>query len=160
MNTLSCREGLRVAVEKTKLSDNALRIYVYMITNKKRMVGPREIQRAMGFSSPSSATFHLRKLVEMGLVQEERGEYYIDTIKRVGILSNFFIIKRILIPKDLIYFVIVFTFTLIDTLYVLHPLDLIKGLALFPMIFATIIFFFNAIKEINLLTDLITYKKY
>jgi len=148
-----------MSYEKTKISDNALRIYVYMITNKKRMVGPREIQRAMGFSSPSSATFHLRKLVELGLIHEDRGEYYIDTIKRVGILTNFFIIRRVLIPKDLIYFVIVFSFTLIDTVYFLSPLDLVRAIALFPMIFATVIFFLNAIREINLLTDLITYKR-
>ena len=148
-----------MSYEKIRLSDNALRIYVYMITNKKRMVGPREIQRAMGFSSPSSATFHLKKLVEMGLIQEDRGEYYIDTIKRVGILTNFFIIGRVLIPKDLIYFVIVFSFTLIDTVYFLSPLDIVGAIALFPMIFATVIFFLNAIREINLLTDLITYKR-
>ena len=148
-----------MAYEKTKLSDNALRIYVYMITNKKRVVGPREIQRAMGFSSPSSATFHLRKLVELGLIHEDRGEYYVDTIKRVGILTNFFIIGRVLVPKDLVYFVVVFSFTLVDMLYFLTPIDFVKALALFPMVFATVIFFLNAIREINLLTDLITYKR-
>ena len=150
--------GKIVGYEKARLSDNALRIYVYMITNKRRSVGPREIQKAMGFSSPSSATFHLRKLVELGLIQEDRGEYYIDTVRRIGILSNFFIIRRILIPKDLIYFIIVFAFTTVDSLYFLNPLDFIKALAMFPLVFATVIFFFNAIQEINLLTDLITYK--
>ena len=132
------------------LSENAFKTYVYLITRKDHCAGPREVQRALGFSSPSSALFHLNKLVERGLVREERGIYYINDIKKIGPLRNFFIIRNKLIPKDLIYFLIIFEFTIFDTFVLLNPDEIIEFLALFPLFAAMVLFLINGFHELLL----------
>src|SRR5207237_2937021 len=64
----------------------------------------RDIQRAMNFSSPSSALFHLQKLESTGLVQKDDvGDYRIKTHVRVSLIRNFLIIKGTLIPRHVFY---------------------------------------------------------
>ena len=101
-------------MSQKNLSENTLKIYVYIIIRGKKRVGPREVQRAMNFASPSSAIFHLKKLVENGLIEENRGEYYLNRVKRIGVLSNFYVIRRYLVPKDLVYLLLVGIFAFID----------------------------------------------
>src|SRR2546425_12011885 len=79
-------------------------IYVYIQSHAGDEVRLREVQHAMGFSSPSSALFHLQKLESAGLIQKDPlGNYRIKTRIRVGLMRNFLIIKGVLIPKHLLY---------------------------------------------------------
>ena len=55
----------RVASE---LKGNTLRVYWYLLRASKDFVGPREVQRKLGFSSPALAVYHLDKLNQLGLV--------------------------------------------------------------------------------------------
>jgi predicted transcriptional regulator len=53
---------------------NALKVYLYLLRH-----GPselRDVQRGVGLSSASLASYHLGKLSEVGfVVQDERGRY-------------------------------------------------------------------------------------
>src|SRR5438094_278330 len=91
-------------VTSVKLSETAMLIYVYIQSRSGDSVRLRDIQRAMNFSSPSSALFHLQKLESAGLVQKDNvGDYRIKTRVRVSLVRNFLIIKGALIPRHLFY---------------------------------------------------------
>src|SRR5207249_7793299 len=91
-------------VTSVKLSETAMLIYIYIQSRSGDSVRLRDIQRAMNFSSPSSALFHLQKLESAGLVQKDNvGDYRIKTRVRVSLVRNFLIIKGALIPRHLFY---------------------------------------------------------
>lgn len=85
--------------DKSQLSGTTLKIYAYLVS-RGEPVGPREITRALGLSSPSLAYYHLRKLEELGLV-EKRSEGYvaISSVRIEGFIS----LGRRLIPRLLFY---------------------------------------------------------
>ena len=60
--------------EKPQLSGTTLKVYAYLVS-RGEPVGPREITRALGLSSPSLAYYHLRKLEELGFVRRESEGY-------------------------------------------------------------------------------------
>jgi DNA-binding transcriptional ArsR family regulator len=48
------------------------------------------VQKALGFSSPSTAVFHLEKLVDLGLVEKRRdGQYQILRYEKFGLMKRF-----------------------------------------------------------------------
>lgn len=70
-------------------------------------VGVREVQRALGFSSPSIAVHHLEKLQDLGLVRKKgTGEYMLEEEVKVGILRFFTRMGRFLVPRYLFYSVL------------------------------------------------------
>ncbi len=52
-----------------ELKGNTLRVYLYVLKSAGN-VGVREVQRALGFSSPTLAVYHLDKLAELGLMEK------------------------------------------------------------------------------------------
>ena len=80
-----------------------LRIYWYMLS-KGDPSGVREIQRALGISSPSVAHHHLEKLREIGVVgQDEYGRYVLVKQVEVGILQGFSRVGRFMLPRFSFY---------------------------------------------------------
>jgi hypothetical protein len=70
-------------------------------------VGVREVQRALGFSSPSIAVHHLEKLQDLGLIEKRgTGEYVLEEEVKVGILRFFMHMGRFLVPRYLFYSVL------------------------------------------------------
>jgi hypothetical protein len=70
-------------------------------------VGIREVQRALGFSSPSIAVHHLEKLQDLGLIRKKgTGEYFLEEEVKVGILRFFTRMGRFLVPRYLFYSVL------------------------------------------------------
>ncbi len=57
------------------LGGTALRVYLVLV-KVGRPVGVRELQRMMGFKSPSTAKHHLDRLADMGLVVKDREGNY------------------------------------------------------------------------------------
>jgi len=58
-----------------EITGNALRVYLYLVTH-----GPselREIQRGLGLSTPSLASYHLSRLVEAGYATQDRDGRYV-----------------------------------------------------------------------------------
>ena len=71
----------------SELQGNTLRVYWYLINSSRASVGPRDVQRKMGFSSSNLAVYHLDKLVELGIVEKVSGEYHVTRIVDVGVLK-------------------------------------------------------------------------
>ena len=85
--------------EKDVLRGKTLQVYRFII----RKNGParvREIQRSLGFSSPSLVLYHLKKLKEAGLIKEEDAGYIADRI----LLRNLVRFRSALIPRYFFYF--------------------------------------------------------
>ena len=95
-----------------QLKGKTLLVYMYMV-KKKEPVGVREVQRELGFSSPSVATYHIDKLVELVLVnQDEYGRYFVVQKVQVGVLQAFVNIGGLAVPR-LLFFAAFFTTALI-----------------------------------------------
>lgn len=90
----------RVAAE---LNGNTLRVYWFLLQTPKDSVGPREVQRKLGFSSPALAVYHLDKLTELGLAEKVSGEYHSTKIVDVGVLKQFTKFRGFMIPRNILY---------------------------------------------------------
>jgi len=108
-----------LAVIESQLKGKTLLIYWYLLRAPSSRVGVREIQRALGLSSPSVAAHHLEKLLSLGLVDKSRtGEYFLVQEVRVGLLRFFTRLGRFLVPRYLFYSVWLSTmFVIYLTLY-------------------------------------------
>jgi len=92
---------------EAELKGKTLLVYLYLLRSRKNTVGVREVQRALGFSSPSVAAYHLNKLRELGLVESIRGDYRLKRLVKVGVLRRFITIRGLLLPRLLFYAVLV-----------------------------------------------------
>src|SRR5712691_10426798 len=88
------------------LKGTTYRIYRHLL-RQRRQVGISDIQKALRFSSPSVAEYHIGKLLNMGLVREEQGGYIIDKV----VFENVIRIRRVSIPVQTAY-VLFFVVTL------------------------------------------------
>jgi len=79
-------------------------------------MGAHEIQKDLNLSSPSLAHYHLRKLVEDGLVREESGGYVVDRL----LFENMIRIKGSIIPFQTT-FLSLFCSTLAILLFFFRP---------------------------------------
>ena len=130
------------------IKGTTLEIYYYIL-RKKSSVGVREVQRELSLSSPSVASYHLEKLVELNvLTKSATGNYEIRQKLDIGSLNQFVLIGNYTLPRFLFYAVF---FTVILVGYILlffnFPLTTSK---LFVFIFSfgsTIIFWFETIKS-------------
>jgi DNA-binding transcriptional ArsR family regulator len=90
-----------------EITGNALRVYLYLITH-----GPselREIQRGLGLSTPSLASYHLSRLVEAGYVAQDRdGRYVAIREASTEILQEYSKVGTTLVPR-LLFFSFLFT---------------------------------------------------
>ncbi len=81
-----------------KLSDTALKIYVYLLESGEPKT-VREIAEALNIPH-SSVHYHLKKLVEAGVVERApRGYIVVDKIN----IEGYIILKNKLIPRLMIY---------------------------------------------------------
>ncbi len=85
------------------LKGNTLRVYWQVLKARDGVVGIRDTQRALGFSSPTLVIYHLEKLVELGLVEKVDGEYRLVKIVDVGVLKQFVRIGTFVFPRHLLY---------------------------------------------------------
>ena len=82
-----------------ELRGKTLTVYLYLLRHGKA-VGVREIQKELGFSSPSVAFHHLDKLVGLGVVEKDEYERYVLARKvDAGILHSFVSIAGITLPR-------------------------------------------------------------
>lgn len=102
-----------------ELKGNTLRVYVYVLKNRK--VGVREVQRALRMSNPSLAQYHLGKLKELGLVAENNGEYEVVNEVKVDVMRDFLRVGTLIVPRFTFYAVFFTVFAVYLTL-VAYPL--------------------------------------
>ena len=91
------------AIIASKLKGNTLRVYWHLLRSSTGVVGVRETQRSLGFSSPALALYHLDKLSELGLVQKVRDEYQLAKTVNIGVLKQFSKIGTFLLPRYALY---------------------------------------------------------
>ena len=97
-------------VIESSLKGKTLLVYWYLLQQPSHSVGIREVQRALGFSSPSIAVHHLGKLQDLGLVRKKMtGEYVLEEEVKVGILKFFTRMGRYLVPRYFFYSVLLST---------------------------------------------------
>jgi predicted DNA-binding transcriptional regulator len=88
-------------IAESQLKGNTLRTYLYVVTHKK--TGVREVQRELHFSSSSLAQYHLTKLVDLGLVTEHGGEYFLADQIKVDVLKDFLKFGSLIVPRFVFY---------------------------------------------------------
>jgi hypothetical protein len=82
-----------------ELRGKTLQVYLYLL-RKGRAMGVREIQKELGFSSPSVAFHHLDKLISLGIVEKDQFERYVLTRKvDSGILHSFVNVAGLTLPR-------------------------------------------------------------
>lgn len=112
--------------EAEDLSGTTLRIYRFLFRQGKP-VGVHEVQRGVGLQAASTAHYHLRKLVESGLVAETPAGYMVDRVLFEGMVR----IGRFVVPVQAA-FAAFFATILFFLLTVLRPVQVyaVWGLAL------------------------------
>jgi predicted DNA-binding transcriptional regulator len=97
------------------LKGTTYKVYRYMLKQRKP-VGISQLQEALQLSSPSVSEYHIKKLLQLGLVREEQAGYVVDKV----VLENIIRIRRVSIPIQTGY-VIFFCLTLLFLLVFLRP---------------------------------------
>ena len=85
------------------LKGNTLRVYWFLLRSPNGVVGARETQRALKFSSPALAVYHLEKLDELGLAEKTNGEYRLIKAVNVGVLKQFVRFGAFMLPRHFLY---------------------------------------------------------
>jgi len=94
---------------ESELKGKTLLVYTHMLKQPNDPVGVREVQRELGFSSPSVSSYHLNKLQELGLVENEYGDYKLVKDIKVGVLKQFITLGGVILPRYLFYAVLITT---------------------------------------------------
>src|SRR3972149_887384 len=88
---------------ESELKGNTLRVYWLLLKTQTGVIGVREVQRALKFSSPDLASYHITKLEELGLVEKTNGEYRLKRGVRVGVLKQFTKLGTFMLPRYALY---------------------------------------------------------
>ncbi len=81
------------------LKGKTFQLYLYLLKHGPA-VGIREVQRELGFSSPSVASHHMEKLVDLGIVERDNfGRYVLVKKVDVGVLQSFANIGGLTLPR-------------------------------------------------------------
>jgi len=128
-----------------ELKGNTLRVYWYLVQCQGNCAGPRQIQRELGFKSPALAVYHLDKLLDLGLVRKDMGEYQITEIIDVGVLKQFMKVGNFMIPRYITYA------TMISVLFVFFLTQFrdLNFYSLFALIFGSLstgIFWYETVR--------------
>jgi hypothetical protein len=78
-------------------------VYLCILTSSAP-IGVREIWRALGFSSPSLAQYHVNKLLDLRLIESTTGGKYVtNDEERLEALRSFLMLRGMLIPRMVVY---------------------------------------------------------
>jgi len=87
------------SIIEAELRGTTLQVYWYMLS-QNQAVGVREVQRAIGMSSPSVASHHLSKLISMELIEKRAdNSYEVTRVVKVGVLKNFIDFRGKFLPR-------------------------------------------------------------
>ena len=131
----------------SELTGNTLLVYWYLLKKGRNSSGVREVQRALGFSSPSSASYQIEKLRNLGLVSKgQSGDYQVSRVVKVGVISAFVFLGGYAFPKHLLYASATSVMILLFIVLFIQALSPMVIAALSPGILASAIFWYEAIK--------------
>jgi len=129
----------------SELKGNTLRAYWALLNSENGVIGVRELQRTLGFSSPALAAYHLNKLQDLGLVIEERGDYRLVREVKVGILKQFIKLGAFMLPRYVLY-ATMFTTLLVFFLSQLKEINFYSIFALIFGVLSTAILWYETVK--------------
>ena len=129
----------------SELKGNTLRAYWALMNAKDGVLGVRELQRRVGFSSPALASYHLNKLVDMKLVVTERGDYRLVRAVKVGVLKQFIKLGTFMLPRYVLY-ATMFTTLLMYLLVNLREFTFYSAFALILGFLGTVIFWYETVR--------------
>jgi hypothetical protein len=129
----------------SELKGNTLRVYWALLNSKDGVMGVRQLQRQLGFSSPTLAAYHLNKLENLELVVKERGDYRLVREVKVGVLKQFIKLGTFLLPRY-IFYATFFTMLLIFLLTQLREISFYSVFALMLGILSSVILWYETIR--------------
>ncbi|MFB0503074.1 MAG: winged helix-turn-helix domain-containing protein [Candidatus Bathyarchaeia archaeon] len=129
----------------SELKGNTLRVYWALLNSRDGVMGVRQLQRQLGFSSPTLAAYHLNKLENLELVVKERGDYRLVREVKVGVLKQFIKLGTFLLPRY-IFYATFFTMLLIFLLTQLKEISFYSVFALMLGILSTVILWYETIR--------------
>ena len=138
--------GDREDTKKSKenvLVGTTLTVYRYLYKMRQPQ-GIRDVQKGLELSSPSVAQYHVKKLLQAGLIKEEEGGYVVDK----NVFENVIRIRRSVIPIQVAYSM--FFATLLVALFVLFRPVIYSSLFIFAFVailLAMILFAYQALKS-------------
>jgi len=127
------------------LKGNTLRVYWCLLQSPTGVVGARETQRALKFSSPALAVYHLDKLTDLGLADKTNGEYRLVKAVNVGVLKQFVRFGAFMLPRHFLY-ATMFTTLLIFYLVQFKQVNFYSTFALVLGLLATGIMWYETAK--------------
>jgi len=131
----------------SELKGNTLLVYWYLLKKGRGSCGVREVQRVLGFSSPSSASYHLEKLRELGLVSKDHsGDYQVSRVVKAEAISAFIFFGGHAFPKYLVYASATSIMILLFLALFSHSISPIMVAALLPGALAAGIFWYETLK--------------
>jgi len=131
-----------------QLKGNTLKVYWFLLKSPSSSVGIREVQRALRFSSPTLAQYHLDKLRELGLVTKESAEYVLVSDVKVGVLRQFYRFGTVFVPRFVLYAVL-FTALLGFLFLIVSEVNLLAAFAFLLAVSGTSIFWYEAIRAMR-----------
>lgn len=130
---------------EAELKGKTLQVYWYMLRSPTGSVGVREVQKALRFSSPRLAAYHLERLEELGLVKKKQGKYCLVREVKVGVLKQFVRLGTFLLPRY-VFYATAFTTFLIYIVISLKETSFWSLLALILSAFGTVIFWYETLR--------------
>ena len=129
---------------ETLLKGNTLRVYWYLLSKPETLIGARQTQRALRFSSPALAVYHLDKLSDLGLIEKTNGEYRLVKTVNIGVLKQFVRFGTFMIPRYFLH-ATMFTTLLIFFLTQLKTLNFYSMFALVSILLAVGVTWFETL---------------
>ncbi len=83
-----------------ELSPPTRKVYYYLLKNRSGAT-LRQIQEDLGFASTSAARYHIKKLVNAGLVEETFDGKYV--VKKVVIDDDYLLLFNYILPKSVFF---------------------------------------------------------
>jgi predicted DNA-binding transcriptional regulator len=126
-----------------ELRGKTLKVYLYLLKHNGAS-GISEIQKMLGFSSPSIAVHHVEKLIRLGIVERtESGEYILSRKVDVGVLSAFIQIGRFMAPRSGFY---AGFFTGLTLIYIIGTGAAVDPFGTMIGVTASIVFWYESLK--------------
>jgi len=117
---------------KSKLKGTTLQVYWHLLRSGKPTT-IRRLQRKLGLSSPSVASYHLEKLLDMELIgKNAKGDYELRKTVSLEVMSSFIRISQLMIPRYVFYTIFFFTLLIVFVVGYAHALS-IQGI--FALVF-------------------------
>jgi hypothetical protein len=133
--------------EAKRIYGKTLDVYLCILTSESS-IGVREIWRALGFSSPSLAQYHVNKLLDLKLIETDfDGKYRINDQESIEALRSFLLLRGMLIPRLTIYSALILGLLVSYVMYWPWRGDFRDLVTLFFGLFSAGAFLFEAVKQ-------------